>query len=95
MASLLASKTYAYNVFLSAGKLLSFFVADLLFLCGSWPWPVHGIRNRFRYSPWALLTGLLASFVTLIFWQSSHQVFLDRACIHQENAKLKVCGKPL
>ncbi|CAE7606175.1 unnamed protein product [Symbiodinium sp. CCMP2456] len=50
------------------------------------------IRDRHRYSPWCLIGGLVFAFLTLLFWQSSSPVFLDRACIHQGDPRLKTEG---
>ena len=38
---------------------------------------------RYRLSPWAQVFGNLAALLTLLFWRSKTEVFVDRACIHQ------------
>ena len=38
---------------------------------------------RYRFSPWAQVFGNLAALLTLLFWRSKTEVFVDRACIHQ------------
>ena len=50
------------------------------------------IHDRHRHSPWCLTSGLAFAFLTLVFWQSSSPVFLDRACIHQGDPRLKTEG---
>ncbi|CAE7526110.1 unnamed protein product [Symbiodinium sp. CCMP2592] len=51
-----------------------------------------GYSGEFRFSPWSNLSGCASAVLLLIFWQSSSKVFLDRACIHQGNARLKAEG---
>ncbi|CAE7487481.1 ift122 [Symbiodinium sp. CCMP2592] len=48
--------------------------------------------QELKASPWCLCGGLLAFFLTLLYWPSSDQVFLDRACIHQADQDLKTEG---
>ena len=48
-----------------------------------------GYSGEFRYNCWALLSGVLASLLTLLLWRSGDSVFLDRICIHQGNNALK------
>ncbi|CAE7526094.1 unnamed protein product [Symbiodinium sp. CCMP2592] len=51
-----------------------------------------GYSGEFRLSPWSNLSGCASAVLLLIFWQSSSKVFLNRACIHQGNARLKAEG---
>ncbi|CAE7244750.1 unnamed protein product [Symbiodinium sp. CCMP2592] len=51
-----------------------------------------GYSGEFRFSPWANLSGCASALLLLLFWQSSSKVFLDRACIHQGNDRLKLQG---
>ncbi|CAE7222668.1 unnamed protein product [Symbiodinium microadriaticum] len=51
-----------------------------------------GYSGEFRFSPWSNLIGCAAALLLLIFWQSSSKVFLDIACIHQGDARLKADG---
>ena len=46
---------------------------------------IPGIQHvsRYRFSPWGQVFGLLAALLTLLFWRSKTEVFVDRACIHQ------------
>ena len=48
-----------------------------------------GYSGEFRHSPWALVSGVVASLVTLLLWRSRDRVFLDRVCIHQGDEDLK------
>ncbi|CAE7811112.1 unnamed protein product [Symbiodinium sp. CCMP2456] len=51
-----------------------------------------GYSGEFRFSPWANLTGCAAALLFLVVWHSSSKVFLDRACIHQGDSRLKAEG---
>eukprot|EP00439_Symbiodinium_sp_Y106_P057624 s2570_g8.t1 len=51
-----------------------------------------GYSGEFRFSPWSNLTGCASALLLLVFWQSSSKVFLDRACIHQGDPRLKAEG---
>lgn len=51
-----------------------------------------GYSGEFRFSPWSNLTGCASALLFLVFWQSSSKVFLDRACIHQGDSRLKAEG---
>ncbi len=60
------------------------------FFCSNCEGKQHA--SRYRFSPWAQVFGLLAALLTLLFWRSKAEVFVDRACIHQgylENKKLE------
>ena len=48
-----------------------------------------GFSGEFRYSCWALFSGVVASLLTLLLWRSGDRVFLDRVCIHQGDDVLK------
>jgi len=53
-----------------------------------------GVLRSYTFSPWSMVAGFLVTGVTLVLWRScrGEQVFLDRACIHQGDPKLKFEG---
>ena len=51
------------------------------FFCKNCGGQQHALR--YRFSPWAQVFGNLAALLTLLFWRSKTEVFVDRACIHQ------------
>jgi len=80
------------------GSIAAFFMAWLTYieaLPGWYMLPINtrpGFEIEHRHSPWCLTSGLAFAFLTLVFWQSSSPVFLDRACIHQGDPRLKTEG---
>eukprot|EP00930_Biecheleria_cincta_P076123 TRINITY_DN6332_c0_g1_i1.p1 TRINITY_DN6332_c0_g1~~TRINITY_DN6332_c0_g1_i1.p1 ORF type:complete len:593 (+),score=73.61 TRINITY_DN6332_c0_g1_i1:55-1833(+) len=50
------------------------------------------VDSTYSYSAWSLLAGILISSAVFILWRPGQTVFLDKVCIHQTDAKLKVDG---
>jgi len=79
------------------GTLVAFIATVLSFmhlLPGFYKEPLRstGADIQYRFSPWAQVFGNLVALLTLLFWRSKTEVFLDRACIHQGDQRLKAEG---
>ena len=48
--------------------------------------------DKVSLQPLGLLGGATSILLALLFWRSNDRIFLDRVCIHQENAQLKLEG---
>ncbi|OLQ03910.1 hypothetical protein AK812_SmicGene13083 [Symbiodinium microadriaticum] len=56
------------------------------------PYRTPGFHFEHDFAPWALVSGIVAALLTLLLWQPRGLVFVDRACIHQGDARLKAEG---
>jgi len=56
------------------------------------PYRTPGFHVEHDFSPWALVSGIVAALLTLLLWHPRGLVFVDRACIHQGDARLKAEG---
>ena len=71
------------------GILVAFLAAFLSYLDILPGWYKVHYSGEFKHSPWAMVSGVVASLVTLLLWRPGGPVFLDRVCIHQGDEVLK------
>ncbi|CAE7219770.1 unnamed protein product, partial [Symbiodinium sp. CCMP2456] len=70
--------------------MMCLFCLDLL--PGYFRRPFLGSDTEYKYGPWALLTGVVVSTLTLFFWRPKQAMFLDRVCINQVDQAMKAEG---
>ncbi|CAE7938121.1 unnamed protein product [Symbiodinium sp. KB8] len=75
---------------LSALVMMCLFCLDLL--PGYFRRPFLGSDTEYKYGPWALLTGVVVSTLTLFLWRPKQAMFLDRICINQVDQAMKAEG---